>query len=169
MKKKLLCAVLAFMLVILCGCSTEEIITEGFALLFRSKPISEMEVGEQDTDRDYFIGKLPCNYVYYVDYVSYMNLYKIPEDWVGEYDIYTKKPIMKGHYIFANYTDNAIAFCREFADGTIRWIGFDFNTGESKFYDSFEEISSELGLDEKKWFKCCYTRDELSAKTEGKP
>ena len=161
MKKKLLCVILAFMLVILCGCSAEDIITEGFALLFSSKPISEMEVGERYSERDCFIEKLPCNYVCYVDYSSYMSLYKIPEDWVGEYDIYTKKPVMKDHYIFANYTDNAIAFCREGGTGTIRWIGFDFNTGESKFYDSLEEISSELGLDEEKWFKCCHSYDEL--------
>ena len=168
MRKKILCILLVLVITMLCGCSVSDFIDRGFELLFQTKPITEMEVGEQKAGSDYCIEKLPCNYVYKIHYISYMSLYKIPEDWVGEYDIYTKKPIMEGHYIFANYTDNAIAFCRESADGTIRWIGFDFNTGASKFYDSLEEISSELGLDEEKWFKCCYTRDELAAKMNSK-
>ncbi len=160
MKKRTLCLLLILIIIMLCGCLY--IIVDAFEEFWYRPVVTEMEVGEKYSDRDYFIEKLPCNYVYYVDPNFYMSLYKIPEDWVGEYDIYTKTPVMRDHYIFANYTDNAIAFCREGGTGTIRWIGFDFNTGASKFYDSLEEISSELGLDKEKWFKCCHSYNEFN-------
>lgn len=159
MKKRVFCVILVLTITMLCGCVY--IIVDAIEEFLYIPVVTEMEVGERYSERDRFIEKLPCNYVCSVDYSSYMSLYKIPEDWVGEYDISTKKPVMKDHYIFANYTDNAIAFCREGGTGTIRWIGFDFNTGESKYYDSLEEISSELGLDKEKWFKCCHRYDEL--------
>lgn len=176
MKKKLLCAVLAFMLVVLCGCSdnyfspvrflfdqdyAQKLVGDFIEDLARerdymSTPTIELEIGDRQSVIDGFSEKIAENYFIRVDRHSYLYLYKCSED--HKYD---ELSILTGHYVFANYNDKAIAFCEETASGSHYLLSYEFETGDVLYYKSSEELYAAFDFDESKWFKCCDLYDEI--------
>ena len=176
MKKKLLCAVLAFMLVILCGCSDnyfspvrflfdqnyaqklvsafiEELASE---YEYMMTPTIELEIGDRQSVIDGFYEKVAENYTIDVDRHSYVYLYRFSggQKYVG-------LEVLKGHFVYANYNDKAIAFCEETASGSHYLLSYEFETGDVLYYKSSEELYAAFDFDESKWFKCCNLYDEI--------
>lgn len=176
MKKKLLCAVLAFMLVILCGCSdiylssvrflfdqdyAEKVISAFIEELadeqeYEWSPIIDLEIGERKDYIDGFYERVAENYTIEVDRHSYVCLYRFSggQKYVG-------LEVLKGHFVYANYNDKAIAFCEEAENGRRYVLSYEFETGDVLYYKSSEELYAAFDFDESKWFRCCDLYDGI--------
>ena len=173
MKKRIFCIILVFMMVLLSGCSDNYFspvrfffdkdyarkqvtdIIEGLAedYEYMSIPTIDLNVGDRQSVWDGFSEKISENYIIDVDRNGGVCLYKYPKD-RKDSDIWGE-PVLTGHYVYANYNNRAIVFCEEKEDGGHYLLSYEFETGDTRYHATLEELYSFFDMDKSKWFVCC--------------
>ena len=175
MKKRIFCIILVFMMVLLSGCSDNYFspvrfvfdkdyakkqvtdIIEGLAADYEymSTPTIELNVGDRQSVRDGFSEKVSEDYIININMNGDLCLYKYSKDRKGKYDLFNDELTLTGHYVYANYNNKAIAFCEEKEDGGHYLLSYEFETGDTRYHATLEELYSFFDLDKSKWFVCC--------------